>query len=105
MKKIKLTSPFSKLFTRGSLVDAAKLIQVLEIDLSEITQEMRDYDTDYGKYPLPAKGKYLLLIFLKPAGGGIFTTLCRSTPEKLRWYTEGVGQVFELSVSHEKVQA
>ncbi len=97
---IKFSYPFSKLFHQGKLVDYAKLIQVIEVDLVDITAEMRDYDTDHGKYPLPAKGAYLMLLFLKPHGAGIFTTLRRSTPEKKRYYTEAVGQMFRLDVSH-----
>jgi hypothetical protein len=62
------------------------------MDLSDITEEMRQYDTANNSYPLPAKGAYLMLLFLKPGGIHLFTTFRRSTPEKLRYYKDMVGQ-------------
>jgi hypothetical protein len=45
-------------------------------------------------YPLPKKGKYLLLLF--ECEGTVFTTLRRSTPEKMNYYHEKRGMDFEL---------
>lgn len=101
MAIIKFSYPFTKLFTNSSLTETACLLQVLQVDLSDITQEMRDYDTDFGSYKLPAKGAYLMLIFMKPKGGGLFTTLRRETPSKLEYYRGLMGTWLELDVHHD----
>lgn len=98
---IKFSFPFSKLFINSALIDSARLLQVLQIDLSDITQELRDYDTDFGAYPLPVKGKYLMLLFMKPNGGGLMTTLRRETPSKLEYYRGLVGEWVAVNVSHD----
>jgi len=98
---IKFSYPFKKLFINSALIETALLLQVLIIDLTDITQEMRDYDTDFGAYPLPAKGSYLMLIFMKQNGAGLFTTMRRATPSKLEYYRSLVGQWFGLDVSHD----
>lgn len=99
MKTIKFSYPFSKLFHNSSPIGAARLLQVIETDYSELTQEFRDYDTDYGKYPLPKKGACLLLIFLRH--GGVFTTVRRSIPNKAAYYKNAVGDMFEIELSHD----
>lgn len=102
--KIKFSYPFSKLFIRSTPIDQAKLLQVIRIDISEITQELRDFDTDNGVWKLPAKGPYLLLIFQKEKSS-VFTTLRRETPEKLEYYTRAVGQWFDIEIAHEIADA
>ena len=93
---IKFSYPFSKLFHNNSPIGAAKLLQVIESDYSDLTQEFIDYDTDFGKYPLPAKGACLILIFIKY--GGIFTTV--RGPQKAAFYKQAIGQTFEIELSH-----
>jgi len=100
-RTIRFSYPFTKLFHNSALIDAACLLQVIQVDLSDITQEMRNYDTDFGKYPLPPKGSYLMLIFMKPTGGGLFTTLRRETPQKLEYYKGLVGEWLAVEVSHD----
>lgn len=73
-------------------------MQVIRIDLLDLSQEMRDYDTDFGKFKLPLKGAYLMLIFQHPAGG-LFTTIRRETPEKLEYYQGAVGDFFEVVIN------
>jgi len=96
---IKFSYPFSKLFHQSSPIGAAQLLQVIEIDFSDLTQEFKDYDTDHGQYPLPKKGAALLLIFKKQ--GGIFTTVRRSIPHKVDYYKKAVGQMFTIELSHD----
>ena len=96
---IKFSYPFSKLFHNNSPIDRAYLLQVIETDYSELTQEFRDYDTDFGKYPLPKKGPCLLLIFSKQ--GGIFTTVRRSIPHKADYYRNAVGRGFDIELLHD----
>lgn len=82
----------------------ATLLFVREIELGKQTETFLDFDTafvvesdnqtcfDY--YPLPSKGKYLLLLF--ECEGTIFTTLRRSTPQKKVYYELRRMQEFEL---------
>jgi hypothetical protein len=64
-----------------------------------VSKTFLDYDTDYGKYKLPAKGKYLILIFLKPGiNTNLFTTIRRFTPEKYKYYKDARGEMFEVQI-------
>lgn len=98
---IKFSYPFKKLFLNSALIERALLLQVIQVDLLDLTQEMRDYDTDFGVYPLPQKGAYLMLIFMKSNGGGLFTTLRRETPAKLEYYSGLAGVWFDIDVHHD----
>lgn len=95
MKKINFSYQFSKITHNGKLIEAARLMQVIELDLADISQELRDYDTDFGKFKIPAKGLYLLLLFMHP-NGSLFTTLRRHTPPKAEYYKASVGFVFQI---------
>jgi len=94
--KITFSYPFSKLFHNSSPIGAAKLIQVIETDFSDLAQEFIDYDTDFGQYQLPKVGPCIILIFLKK--GGIFTTIRDITKGEL--YRNSVGQVFDIELEH-----
>jgi len=98
MYSIKFSYPFSKLFYQNSPIQSAGLLQVIETNFEDLAQEFKDYDTDFGRYPLPAKGPALLLIFTRP--GGIFTTVRRSTPQKRQYYMQAVGNVFRIELEH-----
>ena len=100
MPTIKFSLLFPKLYgNTNHPIPYAKLIQVVEMDLSDMTEEMRRYDTANNSYPLPLKGAYLMLIFLKPGNIHLFTTFRRSTPEKLRYYKEMIGQLVTISIA------
>ena len=107
-KIIKFSYPFSKLYTttltptglKRGLTELATLLQVVRIDLSDLSQEMRDYDTDYERYHLPKKGAYLMLIFKHVRDGGLFTTLRRETPPKLEYYQRSVGETFVVEIEN-----
>jgi hypothetical protein len=43
-----------------------KLLDVVNIELSELSPAFLSYDTDGGKFKLPKKGKYMMLILQKP---------------------------------------
>ena len=86
-------------------ISQARLLQVLTVDLSDLTAEFLDYDTAAGTYQLPTKGKYLILIFLKPGGVDLFTTLRRWTPEKERHYTAKTGEDFYITFTNESTPA
>jgi len=101
--KIKFSHQYPKLSAVG--IDDEQnesnvvLLEVLEVDLEKLSWDFIKYDTRIEKdndkeyYPLPRKGKYLLLIF-ENKGYGLFTTLRRSTPNKLQYYKQSIGQPF-----------
>ncbi len=79
------------------------LLDVVDISLAGMSPEFLSYDTDHGTFPLPKKGEYLMLIFLKlfrpydgSVGTNLFTTLRRSTPKKREYYRNENGKVFDV---------
>lgn len=97
MSNIAFSYPFPKLYGRDeSPVTLCRLLQVIEVDLADLTQEFINYDTHDGTYQLPKRGKYLLLILQKPSGVDLFTTLRRSTPQKLEYYKRMVGEKLDV---------
>lgn len=100
MNTITFTHPYPKLFGElGGAVPYARLLDVQEVELSNLSAEFLAYDTANGAYQLPPKGAYLLLIFLKPGGIHTFTTLRRSTPEKQRYYRDLIGETLTVAVA------
>lgn len=110
---IKFSRPYSKLVfpsPQWRFCKIAKLLEVIPVELSDLSAEMLAYDTDGGMYPLPKKGKYLMLIFqnstiyyLKPneifrPEQHIFTTIRRETPEKLNYYRKNIGEIFNVII-------
>ena len=104
MKAIKFSHAYQKLLdSHNDVIETATLLQVISIDLADLSQCFLDYDTDNGVYKLPAKGKYLMLIFLKEHEDyttdlNLFTTLRRQTPAKEAFYQSQIGRVFEIIV-------
>lgn len=97
MHNIKFSHPYRKLFLGGQLITRAKLLAVEQIKIEDMTAEFIEYDTDGGKYELPKRGKYLRLIFLKPGQDAhLFTTLRSDRPGKLEYYTDKIGELFEV---------
>lgn len=101
MNKLKFSYDYPKLFMAGIIHKSrVNLLDVIPIKLEDLSDNFKKYDTrlvplnEY--YPLPKKGNYLLLIFLNP-NNGIFTTLRRSTPSKLKYYRSQIGQNFEVT--------
>jgi len=100
MNIIKFSHQFPKLLDHTNRpINQAKLLQVLTVDLADLSAEFIDFDTYYNQYPLPKKGKYLLLIFMKPGNIHLFTTLRRCTTEKERYYRGGIGEVFYIQIT------
>jgi hypothetical protein len=100
--KIKFSHNYKKLVTgkveHCGLIENATLIEVINIDLENLSNAFRRYDTDNGKYELPKKGKYMILIFQKTERD-IFTTIRRWTPEKEKYYRSAIDQNFEIEVN------
>lgn len=100
MNSIKFSYPFPKLYGEdGNIINRARLLEVVEVELSNLSAEFLRYDTAQGMYILPAKGSYLLLIFLKPGNIHTFTTLRRSTPEKLKYYRSQIGEIVKIAAT------
>lgn len=81
------------------------LIQVLNVDLKDLSPQFLSYDTlhDEGNYPLKA-GQYLMLIF-QSAADNIFTTLRPAwPPQKEQYYRERIGKFFNIEVEGESRQ-
>jgi len=96
MKQIKFSHHYTKLGAQPPHI--ATLLEVIDVQLEDLSIPFLAYDTNYigGKYPLPLKGKYLLLLFL--AKGMLFSTLRRSTPTKRKYYINSIGEQFKVVI-------
>lgn len=99
MKTIKFSHTYQKLKHHEKITNSSMLLEVLEVELSNLSFEFLLYDTD-GIYELPKKGKYLMLIFMKD-NSNIFTTLRRYTPQKEKYYRESRGENFNVEIVQE----
>lgn len=105
MKTIKFSHIYTKLLDEhNDVIEYATLIDVRRVEISELHQKFKEYDTDNGLYALPPKGIYLMLIFLKPpesdgtCAANLFTTLRRSTTEKDLYYDGAIGETFLIEI-------
>jgi hypothetical protein len=99
MPIIKFSYHFPKLIGEdGYPIRAARLIEVLDVEISDLSEEFIQYDTGHGLYRLPPRGAFLMLIFQKPGFVNLFTTIRRSTPEKRDYYRSQVGERFDLQI-------
>jgi len=92
--KIRFSHNYKKLNNEKS----AMLRAVILIDLEKQAKSFLDYDTE-GIYNLPAKGKYIALIFMGQ-NGTIFTTLRRYTERKYMYYISHLNEVFEILIEN-----
>ena len=93
----------------------SRLLQVIPIQLSELSPEFRRYDTTYldggeeKQYPLPSSGNYMLLLLQGGSGHGkLWTTirsrwsknggLSRKYADKYEYYHSLIGEIFECKV-------
>jgi hypothetical protein len=101
---IKFSHRYLKLGVLGNRNDmayTARLVAVQVVDLEDLHPEFLAYDTDNGRYELPKRGKYLLLLF--HAVGGLFTTLRPAFPSrKEEYYRSKIGQEFDVVFVGEK---
>ena len=96
-----LTIKFSHKYDKLRAMDEheqPKLLQVLDVELSDLSPDFLDYDTAIvggGYYKLPKKGKYLLLMF--EGNHGLFTTLRAAwPPQKAAFYRNNIGNRFTV---------
>ena len=105
MRSINFSHIYTKLLDEhNDVIEYATLIDVRHVELANLSQKFRDYDTDNGFYQLPPKGIYLMLTFLKPyesdgtCAANLFTTFRRSTARKDKYYYEAIGEAFLVDV-------
>lgn len=73
------------------------LLDVIIINLENLSEDFIQYDTDDGMFSLPKKGEYMMLVFAKDRyNQNIMTTLRRRTPDKEKYYRENIGQWFNV---------
>ena len=108
MYSIKFSHRYRKLLNEsGKVVDRAKLLDVIQYDISQMSEVLRKYDTDNGAYNLPNTGIYIMLLFMKPTGSKIesekpfhlFTTIRPYKMDKFKWYKENIGKVFNVEIT------
>ena len=101
--KIKFSHTYVKCIScNNQPVREALLVDVHIVELADLSPSFLEYDTvtiNGDHYPLPKRGKYMMLIFAKPQlglGSNLFTTLRRWTQEKERYYRSGIGSLVEV---------
>lgn len=102
--QIKFSNYYLKFGTLGKSVPKfSSLIEVLVVNLEDLSESFLDYDTRFtgGTFKLPKKGKYLLLIFQNSPIHALFTTLRKWTKRKEDFYKKKRGRVFRLEIGHE----
>ena len=105
MKKVKFSHWYFK-FPQFRL-DETYLLGVSICNLEDLPEYFIDYDTKYvkglsgGFYPLPEKGKYMILFFFS-GSDELWTTIRRWTPRKEKYYKSLIGQRVEIEVLNEK---
>jgi hypothetical protein len=94
---IKFSHNYNKLYNSAHSI---KLLEVININIENLSKEFLEYDTDNGKYKLPEKGKFMILIFKKNMTD-IFTTIRRWTSEKEKYYHDAIGKWFSVIIEKE----
>ena len=97
MNTIKFSHCYKKLLgTRTELT----LLEVIGVNLENLSPEFIAYDTDDGLYKLPKRGMYMILIFDKgdEEEKNIFTTLRRWTIKKGLYYRANIGKKFKVEI-------
>ena len=103
MNKIKFSYPYKKLFPvwcntsisndpvpRDYIPRSAKLLEVINVKMEDLSETFLEYDTD-GVFTLPKKGNYMLLLFMGDTGH-LFTTIRRQTESKETYYRSQIGK-------------
>ena len=93
---------FSHNYKKIANITEARLLEVINVNLQNLSQEFIAYDTE-NIYKLPKTGNYMILIFHKEnenanISSNIFTTIRRRTNEKEKYYRENIGKIFTLEI-------
>lgn len=101
MKQIKFTYKYKKMPENPS---PSKLLEVIPIDLADISKDFRHYDAtaeNGEKYLLPKEGEYILLLLLSK-DNRLWTTLRGFTMMKYMYYRSMRGMDFEIVITGEQ---
>ena len=105
MKQIKFSHKYDKLLDgNGNIPQLAELLEVFLVNIEDLHERFISYDSvyldmnedKYKYFPLPKKGKYMILLFKDPGLFSIFTTIRRYTPKKYEYYKNARGEIFEI---------
>lgn len=98
--EIKFSHRYKKLMYGDRICKRLRLLEVIPVNLEDMSSEFIRYDTDDGAYNLPDQGTYMMLIFLKDVSSGsdsnVLTTLRRFTPERYMKYRDNRGKWFDV---------
>jgi hypothetical protein len=80
--------------------ERSQLLDVISIDLKDLSKPFRDYDTSFdgGSYPLPKSGKYIILMLLSEKGHLWTTIRSAYPPKKASYYLENIGHIFNCVI-------
>lgn len=97
--KIKFSHKYKKMLDG---FERSKLLDVIDVNIEDLSQHFKEYDTTYegGLYPLPKKGPFMLLLLLSEKGH-LWTTLRRRTPLKREYYNSHIGETFDCVIIQE----
>lgn len=98
MPKIEFAEQYPKLYGQTS----AKLVSVQVLYPRDFTTELLEYDTKniHGKYyPIDTTKTHIQLVFVGNLGIP-FCTLRKYKREKLDWYRDLIGDIFDVVVTH-----
>lgn len=98
--EIKFSHRYKKLMYGDKVCKRLRLLEVVPVNLEDLSPEFIRYDTDDGAYTLPDSGRYMMLIFLKDVSSGsdsnILTTFRKLTPDRLMKYHRNLGKWFDV---------
>jgi hypothetical protein len=92
----------------GQYCKKIKLLDVVNVNLENLSAEFLEYDTDAGLFKLSEKGKYLMLIFLKEDYHGsnknLLITIRSWKLDKEKDYRSEIGKWFDVKINNKKVK-
>ena len=97
MPEIKFSYDYPKLHNQTN----AKLVKVDCLPLLELPQDLLDYDTitETGeRYVFPFKNSMVLILTFSGDHFIPFTTIRRSTAQKIMYYKGQIGQIFDIKI-------
>ena len=106
MEKVNFSKSVRKLWDdKGEIVTEARLLDVLVVDMKDLSKYFLAYESDEGKLRLPSYGKCMLLIFLKPTELGkaksfdLFTKLRKYSPQCYKSCKRNIGHVMKVHIA------
>ena len=100
---IKFGTKFDKLngIIKKDTGQKAKLLQIFKVNITQLTKDFIEYDTQYGKdfYPIDKK-YYILLIFQEKKTQKIFTTLRKATDGNWLFFSNHLGVDFDVVIEN-----